>query len=1236
MCTTFFRFCFAVAIVILSSFIRAEAHLQPVHQYLVREGYTLLKTTVGAEIPYMMNHVGTTEIGNNPWRTGMMVTGAWREDEEDPVYLYGDPIPGKSGSHFWVADQGDESEVTLRWLSSGVPSQATAASAYKKIRRYAYPGVYGAWTVKITFEQFMENHFGCGPPLIAGVGIQYDDLVDLYKTGNAYTVGYFFENYVSCPERIPITLPQFYRDLIVWEVLGRMAHLLGDMSVPAHAHGDVHGICDSWPIGGTGHDTYENWVGADEIAYGSPYLAWNATNAGPMLNPYLATDPLHYIMYVTNQVADHFGSNGIYDGEGNNYTTYTSGAYGFLQPYLQTLGNPILHNEFSCCSDYYAICLNRDGTSIENRERIRDATFPLAIRATAGLFYWFATETDLISKIVVKNDFNGGEVKVNDFEYPSGTPHGLLFGSTISSLRSFTQFYDNYWRVPKTWQKIRNGAIEVVRYDSVWTNISVDGSATYSATFSRVFDVTIREAINIEGGGSGTYKVNGGSEVPTWGGGFEEGSLTPIHIDAVPPSSAFSFSHWSDSDEDKFNNPRDLLPIDHTLNLHAFFKARLGSSLPSATAPNNQRKLVYFGGKHHMVYSSGGEIWYCNSTNNGTTWSNESLVSDGSGLNMSPSIAATLWLDNGWQTIVGIAWEKRDNGSEYSSEVLFRLFNLTNGTWTSTQLIFGSPGDSPSFSGATPALTVTSNFWTIAFAVPVHSSFNPNGGIFVWAFDAFAGVDKGIQYVPSTGPTSRYPSAAEYTNQLSGSNNVGLAWAQGETILYSFITKNAVGVPIGFSSVENVSLGSGYILHTSPSLQFETGSPYRPVVAWQAFDVDFTLTTRILQRRKESGGWGVFADYPGGAYANRFIEAMPSITRRGAGSNLALTYHVGSTTYIAQYDISWGPRTALSGTKVHPNLAFDNSSPYDKIRILCADNSTTPVTIRTDWPNEKGVEETWKVTTSSSESAFRKVTMTTDGMSYSAIMRFIAPLDGPVGTLPEILDSLVVSSTEDAENFVQVSPMTIPPDGMLTGEFSLASIRRDSSLTGDARVIIKMRVFDSGRGTLLATVPLDTLTRNRIGVRNKSFNLNLLALRGRSVRFKIRPEVYGATNATWSASVVFEDSLESVRAQKPSVQGIEVGIPMLHTLYPNHPNPFNPSTQFRFELPEPSNVTLVIYDILGRQVAELLKGEFEAGYHSITWNASSFASGIYLARFTAIDASGAVKLSTTQKLLLTK
>jgi len=110
-------------------------------------------------------------------------------------------------------------------------------------------------------------------------------------------------------------------------------------------------------------------------------------------------------------------------------------------------------------------------------------------------------------------------------------------------------------------------------------------------------------------------------------------------------------------------------------------------------------------------------------------------------------------------------------------------------------------------------------------------------------------------------------------------------------------------------------------------------------------------------------------------------------------------------------------------------------------------------------------------------------------------------------------------------------------------------------------------------------------------------------------------------------------------------------LPTRFELERNYPNPFNPVTMFEFALPELSNVTLVIYDILGRQVAELAAGEYEAGYHSVTWNASSFASGVYLARFVArqiegrrfdsssgqaTDASGAVRLATTQKLVLTK
>lgn len=75
--------------------------------------------------------------------------------------------------------------------------------------------------------------------------------------------------------------------------------------------------------------------------------------------------------------------------------------------------------------------------------------------------------------------------------------------------------------------------------------------------------------------------------------------------------------------------------------------------------------------------------------------------------------------------------------------------------------------------------------------------------------------------------------------------------------------------------------------------------------------------------------------------------------------------------------------------------------------------------------------------------------------------------------------------------------------------------------------------------------------------------------------------------------------------------GSENELPNEFKLHQNYPNPFNPITKIKFDLPKSSMVTLKIYDIIGKQVETLLNSEFEAGYHSVIWNASNFASGIY-------------------------
>jgi len=80
-------------------------------------------------------------------------------------------------------------------------------------------------------------------------------------------------------------------------------------------------------------------------------------------------------------------------------------------------------------------------------------------------------------------------------------------------------------------------------------------------------------------------------------------------------------------------------------------------------------------------------------------------------------------------------------------------------------------------------------------------------------------------------------------------------------------------------------------------------------------------------------------------------------------------------------------------------------------------------------------------------------------------------------------------------------------------------------------------------------------------------------------------------------------------------------IPAEFNLYNNFPNPFNPVTTIKFDIPQTDNLQLsaklIIYDITGREVAEIFSGEVRPGKYEAVWNASGLASGLYFYRLTA-------------------
>jgi len=74
-------------------------------------------------------------------------------------------------------------------------------------------------------------------------------------------------------------------------------------------------------------------------------------------------------------------------------------------------------------------------------------------------------------------------------------------------------------------------------------------------------------------------------------------------------------------------------------------------------------------------------------------------------------------------------------------------------------------------------------------------------------------------------------------------------------------------------------------------------------------------------------------------------------------------------------------------------------------------------------------------------------------------------------------------------------------------------------------------------------------------------------------------------------------------------------LPTEYTLYQNYPNPFNPITTIKYDLPNAGNVSLVIYDILGKRVKELVNTKQQSGRYEIQFDASNLATGVYIYQF---------------------
>lgn len=77
---------------------------------------------------------------------------------------------------------------------------------------------------------------------------------------------------------------------------------------------------------------------------------------------------------------------------------------------------------------------------------------------------------------------------------------------------------------------------------------------------------------------------------------------------------------------------------------------------------------------------------------------------------------------------------------------------------------------------------------------------------------------------------------------------------------------------------------------------------------------------------------------------------------------------------------------------------------------------------------------------------------------------------------------------------------------------------------------------------------------------------------------------------------------------------LSTNVPKDYALYQNYPNPFNPSTIIKYDVPKTSNVRIIVYDELGKEVETLVDMELQAGTYEVIWEAGNYSSGVYFYR----------------------
>ncbi len=214
----------------------------------------------------------------------------------------------------------------------------------------------------------------------------------------------------------------------------------------------------------------------------------------------------------------------------------------------------------------------------------------------------------------------------------------------------------------------------------------------------------------------------------------------------------------------------------------------------------------------------------------------------------------------------------------------------------------------------------------------------------------------------------------------------------------------------------------------------------------------------------------------------------------------------------------------------------------------------------------------------------------------------------------EIPDTITYSSATEINQHTRTNNFILSPQTNFYFSniyFVVQKSVPDTALMNNNAVNFRVELVNSLTNQVVGT--FDNITYNKNNLEkfaNIDYSVDCSGIASGEYYLRLVTNVIGIANYTLAN--IFNDNTTLAKKNFNKVNFMGNEIPITYELSNNFPNPFNPSTTIRYQIPQDGIVTLKIYDILGSEVATLVNEEKVAGKYEVNFNASSLASGVYI------------------------